>query len=151
MNKVLIGVLVIVGILGVGVGGYMYLNSKGKSQKAKVMEEKIVVEPTGVMEEKKEEVMMEGFVKEFTVEGSSFKFAPAEIKVKKGDAVRLTFKNTKGTHDWVIDEYEVATSQIGEGEEEEVEFVADKTGIYEYYCSVGNHRALGMVGKLIVE
>jgi len=32
-----------------------------------------------------------------------------------------------------------------------VTFVADKTGTFEYYCSVGNHRAQGMVGKLIVE
>ena len=54
-------------------------------------------------------------------------------------------------HDFMIDEFEVATNQIGDGEEEEMEFVADKIGTFEYYCSVGNHRAQGMKGKLIVE
>jgi plastocyanin len=29
--------------------------------------------------------------------------------------------------------------------------VADKKGTFEYYCSVGQHRALGMKGKLVVE
>jgi len=32
-----------------------------------------------------------------------------------------------------------------------VTFVADKAGEYEFYCSVGQHRANGMVGKLIVK
>lgn len=32
-----------------------------------------------------------------------------------------------------------------------VTFVADETGTFEYYCSVGNHRGQGMIGKLIVE
>ena len=32
-----------------------------------------------------------------------------------------------------------------------VEFTVDKTGTFEYYCSVGQHRANGMVGNLIVE
>lgn len=68
-----------------------------------------------------------------------------------GDTVRLTFKSSGGTHDLIIDELVVATNQIGDEEEEEVEFVADKAGTFEYYCSVANHRAMGMIGKLIVE
>jgi len=32
-----------------------------------------------------------------------------------------------------------------------VEFTADTPGEFEYYCSVGQHRANGQVGKLIVE
>ena len=104
------------------------------------------MEPTGetVMEET-------GAVKEFVVEGSPFKFLLAEMRVKKGDTVRVTFKNIKGTHDWVLDEFDARTNQIGEGEEEEIEFTADKVGTFEYYCSVGDHRARGMAGELIVE
>ena len=63
----------------------------------------------------------------------------------------VTFKSMGGMHDFMIDEFEVATNQIGDGEEEEMEFVADKIGTFEYYCSVDGHRQLGMVGKLIVE
>lgn len=89
--------------------------------------------------------------KTFVVEAKDFSFAPTTIKVKTGDTVVITFKNTQGTHDFKIDEFDVVTNQIGEGDEEEMEFVANKKGTFEYYCSVGNHRKTGMVGKLIVE
>jgi plastocyanin len=90
-------------------------------------------------------------VKTFTVEGSGFKFAPATMEVKKGDTVKITFKNTQGFHDFVIDEFKVKTKQIAAGKEETVEFVADKAGTFEYYCSVGTHRQQGMKGTLTVK
>src|SRR3990167_9256749 len=37
------------------------------------------------------------------------------------------------------------------GQSASVEFTADKAGGFEYYCSVGTHRAMGMVGAFIVE
>lgn len=86
-----------------------------------------------------------------TVTGKNFSFSPAEIRVKKGDTVRVTFINEGGTHDWVLDEFNARTAQIGSGQTANVEFVADRTGTFEYYCSVGTHRRMGMVGNLIVE
>ena len=97
------------------------------------------------------EIEANGKEVEFTVDGSNFKYVPATLKVKKGDTVRVLFKNVGGFHDFVIDEFEVKSNQIGDGDEEEVEFIASKTGAFDYYCSVGNHRKMGMVGKLIVE
>jgi plastocyanin len=90
-------------------------------------------------------------VKTFTVTGQNFSFAPATLTVKKGDTVRIVFKNTSGFHDLKIDEFKVATKQIQGGQEETVEFIADKAGSFEYYCSVGNHRAMGMQGTLVVQ
>ncbi len=90
-------------------------------------------------------------IKTFTVTGQNYSLSPSEIKVKKGDTVKIVFKNNSGTHDWVIDEFNARTSRIQTGQTAEVEFVADKTGTFEYYCSVGSHRQQGMVGKLIVE
>lgn len=90
-------------------------------------------------------------IREIAVTARSFSFSPATITVKKGETVRLTLKNTGGLHDLRIDEFKAATKQLQAGEEETIEFIADKTGTFEYYCSVGNHRAMGMVGKLIVE
>ena len=90
-------------------------------------------------------------VKEFKISGSPFKFSMNEIKVKKGDTVRIVFTNVEGVHDWVIDEFNAATKQLKAGESETIEFVADKAGTFEYYCSVGSHRAMGMKGNLIVE
>jgi plastocyanin len=92
-----------------------------------------------------------GKVVELAVTGSGFKFNPATLKVKQGDTVRLTFKSVAAAHDFVIDQFDVKTNTLGDGEEEEIEFVADKAGTFEYYCSVGNHRAMGMVGTLVVE
>ncbi|MDB5259878.1 MAG: Blue (Type 1) copper protein [Candidatus Nomurabacteria bacterium] len=90
-------------------------------------------------------------VKSFTVTGQNFSFSPAAMTVNKGDKVRITFKNGQGTHNLVIDEYNVNTGVIGSGAEKTVEFTADKTGSFEYYCSVGNHRAMGMHGTLTVK
>ncbi len=90
-------------------------------------------------------------VKEFAVTGTSFAFTPKTITVKKGDTVRIVFTNAAGFHDWVIDEFNARTPQIGAGKTATVEFVASKIGSFEYYCSVGNHRAQGMVGTLVVQ
>lgn len=89
--------------------------------------------------------------KSFTVVGENFSFSPNEIRVKKGDKVTITFHNNDGFHDFVLDEFSVKTSQIKSGDETVVEFTADKTGSFVYYCSVGAHRANGMWGTLIVE
>ena len=92
-----------------------------------------------------------GAVKEFTIFGDPFFFSPTIIKVKNGDTVKITFKNNEGFHDLKIDEFNVATQKIKAGDEEMVTFVADKVGSFEYYCSVGDHRAKGMVGTIVVE
>jgi plastocyanin len=92
-----------------------------------------------------------GTVKDFTVTGSNFKFNPATMTVKQGDTVRVTFINSGGTHDWRIDEFNAGTKVIQGGQQETIQFVADKKGSFEYYCSVGNHRQMGMKGTLVVE
>lgn len=89
--------------------------------------------------------------KEITVDGSSFKFVPSTLTVSKGDKVKIIFKNTSGIHDFVIDELGIKTPVLQSGNQAEVEFTADKIGEFEYYCSVGNHRAMGMKGTLVVK
>lgn len=91
-----------------------------------------------------------GTVKEVTVTNEGFDFMPAEIRVNVGDTVRLTYENGGGFHDWVLDEFDAATDQITGGQSQTIEFVAEEAGTFEFYCSVGNHRALGMVGDLVV-
>lgn len=91
-----------------------------------------------------------GVVKEFTIEGGKMYFKPNTMTVSEGDTVRVTFNNVDGFHDFVIDEFKVATQKIQGGKSEVVEFVANKAGTFEYYCSVGSHRAEGMKGALTV-
>lgn len=105
----------------------------------------------GAMEEKDEDAKMETGVKTFELSASSFKYDIKEIRVKQGDKVNIVLNNKDGMHDWVIDEFNAKTKQITAGQTDTVEFVADKKGSFEYYCSVGQHRANGMFGKLIVE
>jgi len=96
-------------------------------------------------------VQTTGVVKEFTVTGKNFSFTPSLITVKKGDKVKITFKNDNGFHDFVIDEFGAATKQTQSPSTEVLEFVANKAGTFEYYCSVGSHRMMGMKGTLKVE
>ncbi|PJA47411.1 hypothetical protein CO172_01470 [Candidatus Uhrbacteria bacterium CG_4_9_14_3_um_filter_36_7] len=90
-------------------------------------------------------------VKIIQITGTNFVFSPNEIRIKKGDQVRIIFTSNEGFHDWVIDVFNAATERVQSGQTTEIVFIADRAGSFEYYCSVGNHRAQGMVGTLIVE
>ena len=155
MNKgIVVGIVIAVLVLA-GIGGGLYMASRPKVLPGPTATspsllippvQDFVVEPTSATGDE-----ASGPVKEFTVTGSSFKFSPNTITLKKGDTVRINFKSQGSLHNLVIDGLDVATSELGEGEEEEVEFVADKSGTFDYYCSIGNHRVMGMVGKLVVQ
>lgn len=84
------------------------------------------------------------------IEGGMFYFEPNEIRVKKGETVKITFNNKGGLHDFVLEKFNVRTKVIKAGEAEVIEFTPNELGEFEFYCSVGNHRQQGMVGKLIV-
>ena len=94
--------------------------------------------------------------KTFVLTGENFAFfmdgeeAP-ELVVNQGDTVRIIFTSTDGYHDWVLDEFDAATEKVQTGDSTYVEFVADQVGTFEYYCSVGSHRANGMFGNLVVQ
>ncbi|MBI2675552.1 MAG: hypothetical protein HYX24_03780 [Candidatus Aenigmarchaeota archaeon] len=76
-------------------------------------------------------------------------FSLKEMQVKKGDRVRVKITNTKGAHDFVIDEYNVRI-ETPLNQEVVAEFVADKAGDFIYYCSKPNHREWGQWGTLRV-
>lgn len=95
--------------------------------------------------------MMMSETKTFKITGQNFRFLQNEIRVKMGDRVRIEFESTGGFHDFVIDAFNARTAQVNTGGKAFAEFVADKTGEFEFYCSVDSHRQMGMKGKLIVE
>jgi plastocyanin len=88
---------------------------------------------------------------EVQVEGGNYYFKPNSITVKEGQPVKITLTSVEGTHDFVIDEFNVKTQTVNADQSTSVEFTPDKTGSFEFYCSVANHRALGMKGTLIVQ
>src|SRR3989338_10521086 len=90
-------------------------------------------------------------VKTFNLSARNFAFSQTEILVKKGDKVKVVLTSADGFHDWAIDEFNAKTERVNTGATTEVEFTADTAGSFQYYCSVGQHRQMGMVGTLIVE
>lgn len=90
-------------------------------------------------------------MKVVAVEAGAFYYKPNEIRVKKGEKVKIEMKSVDMMHDFVVDELGIKMPVTKSGEMGTVEFTAEKTGTFEYYCSVGEHRAKGQVGKLIVE
>jgi plastocyanin len=158
MNRTAIIAVIVIALVA---GGLIYVKSSKITAKPSMQTAKVTsltqpqptaqestapneTSPTGAAAE-------QGAEKEFTVTGSNFSFDPKEIKVKKGDTVKILFKNADGFHDWRVDEFNAATKKIKGGEQDSVQFVAEKAGTFEYYCSVGEHRQMGMKGNLVVE
>ncbi|MDH5532983.1 MAG: cupredoxin domain-containing protein [Candidatus Pacebacteria bacterium] len=100
------------------------------------------------------EAMMKKEGRAISMEMGGFYYAPNVIEAEAGETITVTVKNVKGFHDFVIDELDVATEQVNEGETVTATFTIpeDASGTeYEFYCSVGNHKAQGMVGTLMVK
>ncbi len=82
-------------------------------------------------------------------------FTPEHIHVKQGDIVRIHITNVErardATHGFAIDGYNVNLS-LEPGETAHVEFVADKPGVYPFYCTeFCSALHLEMAGYLLVE
>lgn len=85
--------------------------------------------------------------KAITIEAKNFEFDQKEIKVKKGEKLSITLKNSQGNHAIQIEGYD---QEIKGGKT--VTFTADKAGEFTFLCSImcgAGHK--DMVGKLIVE
>lgn len=91
-------------------------------------------------------------VKEITVEAKEFSFSPSTITVTKGERISLMFKNV-GTmpHNFTIGDLNVSTKTVSSGQSDTVEFMADKSGTFTFYCNIGSHRSFGMEGELQVQ
>jgi len=158
MQKYLVGFVALLGGLLV-MGAGCSFNNKTQTDKNTDTSEK----QAGVMTDKKsDDTMMENNNEEntmmvpvntviFDLTGKNFEFSEKELRIKEGQTVTINFESTQGFHDWVIDEFDAHTKQVNPGEPTSVTFVANKTGEYEYYCSVGKHRDMGMKGILVVE
>jgi plastocyanin len=137
------------------IGAVWYLVARGPEQNAPVTGEQAIstTTPSQATSTAPTTAAVEGTaeIKEVVIDGSNFAFAPKEVRVPYGAQVKIVFKNTGGTHDLVIDEFAVRTKIIQGDATDSVTFTANKKGSFQYYCSVGSHRAMGMWGTLIVE
>ncbi|OGJ22065.1 MAG: hypothetical protein A2804_01535 [Candidatus Pacebacteria bacterium RIFCSPHIGHO2_01_FULL_46_10] len=86
-----------------------------------------------------------------TVSATNFSYDISEIRVKKGEKLTIRFVNSEGTHNIVFEDLNAQSDVIGAGKNQDVSVPTDTAGTFAYFCSVGNHRKMGMEGKLIVE
>jgi|SRR3989338_102840 len=90
-------------------------------------------------------------VKEFTMTAKRWEFEPEVIRVNEGDTVRLFIKSIDVAHGFAVPDFGV-NERLNPGQTVKVEFVADKTGIFTFFCSVqcgSGHSSMN--GQLIVE
>jgi plastocyanin len=84
----------------------------------------------------------------------NYTFSEKEITAKAGSTITVKLTSKDGMHDFVIDELMVKSKALADGQAQDVEIKipADAGGkTYEFYCSIGQHRKMGMIGKLIIE
>ncbi len=132
-------------ITGIAIGGYFFFKNKepmsDKTNGNTAPQEKISPETDRPAKE---------FSTTAYYDETGVWFSLKEMRVKKGDLVRVHATNTKGMHDFVIDEFGIK-KELPLNEEVTFEFTTDKTGEFVFYCSKPGHRAKGQWGTLIVE
>ncbi len=89
-------------------------------------------------------------VKEISITARQWKFDPDPIIVNKGDNVKLNIKSIDVTHGFSLPDFGI-NSKLNPGQTTMVEFTADKTGTFTFFCSVqcGEGHS-NMKGTLIV-
>jgi plastocyanin len=84
------------------------------------------------------------------LDASDFAYSVKKITASADSELVLEVTNVQGVHDFVIDELGVSSGRLPVGKTVRLQIPTDKPGSYQYYCSVGNHRELGMVGTLVI-
>jgi cytochrome c oxidase subunit 2 len=90
-------------------------------------------------------------VREFKVTAQASHFSPSEIKVKRGDHVRLNVTALDREHGFKLEAFHI-DRKLPKGEPMTVEFTADQAGTFPFQCShfcgMGHKN---MKGQLTVE
>ncbi len=93
-------------------------------------------------------------IREISMNAFEYTFEPATLgQVKAGTQVQLTITNTgNADHDFVVDELGVNSGIIPPNESKVVTFTipVNQASSYAYYCSISNHRSMGMQGTIEV-
>ena len=90
--------------------------------------------------------------KEIQIIGTEYAFSPNTIKINEGDRIILIFRNMgMMPHNLIIEDLQVATKTIQNGQSDQIEFTASQAGSFIYYSGVGIDRTRGMEGNLEVK
>ncbi len=90
-------------------------------------------------------------VKEFSIVAKQFEFTPSTITVKKGDNVIIRLTSADVKHGFSLPGFNIS-KEVDAQTPVTIEFVADKTGTFEFRCSVPCGEGHSeMTGQLAVE
>jgi cytochrome c oxidase subunit 2 len=88
---------------------------------------------------------------EIRVTARKYEFSPNEIKVKRGDHIRLVITALDRDHGFKLEAFHI-DQKLSKGEPVTVEFTADQTGTFPFecshFCGLGHQK---MKGHLTVE
>ena len=92
-----------------------------------------------------------GKVREVSITARQFSFEPSTIRIKRGERVRINLAAIDVSHGIAIPEFGLNIT-ASQGGDVSGEFTADKTGTFDFFCSVfcGSGHT-DMKGQLIVE
>ncbi len=84
----------------------------------------------------------------------SYKFTPNNIRAAEGDVIVFSIKNISSvTHDFTLKDPEgrkIADRDLPAGKTTVIKAAFPEAGIYEFYCDIDFHAALGMKGRVVV-
>jgi plastocyanin len=83
---------------------------------------------------------------------SNISYDTEEVSVARGETIEFVYINEGGVHNLVLEENgeDVTRTETlsSNGETDSFTYTFEEEGEYEFYCSVGSHRAQGMEGKI---
>jgi len=78
-----------------------------------------------------------GTTKELHIEAYNFGFKVLnDVQINKGDTVKIILTSKEGIHGLSLPEFNVEMGPINPGETKTAEFIADKSGTFDYFCNV---------------
>ncbi|MBP9758485.1 S-layer homology domain-containing protein [Candidatus Dojkabacteria bacterium] len=89
---------------------------------------------------------------DYTLTLDNYSFKPQVIIARPGQKLNIKLYSEYGFHNFVLEELGIHSENISTGESDQVEViipidtVQNKT--YEFYCSIGDHKAKGMIGYI---
>lgn len=88
------------------------------------------------------------------LEMRNFKYSDTLIEAAPGDVLKIKLVSEGGTHDFVIDQLDISSGEIFTGKSKIITIAIPddfEPGDYQFYCSISDHRAMGMVGTLRIK
>lgn len=89
---------------------------------------------------------------DYAIDLNNYSFSPSNLTSEPGTNLKIKLTSNTGTHNMRIDKLNFDSGMIAQGESKIVtlQIPSDAKGDYEVYCSVGNHKSMGMIGKLTI-